>query len=298
MFCWLVLVQVAFTIYNQNLLILVVFWLFLTEWFLYGEVGVVIGGGRVIDEAMVKALVSDAQIAAERIGIPIKKLDDREIKNIVKSFNANFVVPFKERTISDIYERHLVGILVGAMAAKNQMDAVIGGDMPASNEISAPIPLEAAFLGIGDDWDDASPFTTGSPQNWVHSGTTYLGGTAGNDVKIGENAVHVIIGFGSLHPSPKISRLILRLNGKDKPTISTGWIMRFGDLHIKEFSTDIILIKDSTFKAQVMISSAFGSSVEDIPYFLGVSYISGNVLRTYADPANIKSTDAKIISTT
>jgi len=164
-----------------------------------------------VDISRLRTLQAEAKTLADDLGLVVKELSDKELKKFGKSFERQFVLAFAEREIVDIYMRHQGEILLGAMVAKQQMDAEIDGEMPLSGKIGM-LPIRAAYLGIGDDWEDADlvdgPFATGSPQNWIHSGTTLMGGTSGNPIKIGENAVHVVIAFGSLHPSPKIESVL------------------------------------------------------------------------------------------
>ena len=203
---------------------------------------------------------------------------------------------FPEREIVDIFKRHLGEILLGAMVAKKQFSLSFDGETPKPGTFGMTL-IRACYLGIGDDWEDASPFATGSPQNWIHSGTTLLGGTAGNPIRIGENAVHVVIGIGSLHPSPKIESVFFKINGSDRPVIVTGWPLKMSGLTVKELNEALILRKNTTILGKVFISSKFGSTAEDYPYLLGVSFIPEEQMRIH-DPADIVTAANKVVSAT
>jgi hypothetical protein len=237
-----------------------------------------------------KNIQSKAVEVAEKYGYTYRTLEDHELDKIGTSLERQFVLAFAEREIVDIYARHLGEIILGAMIAKQQMDAEIDGEQPASGKVGGPLITRAGWLGIGDDWDDGGvSITTGSPQNWIHSGTTLLGGTAGNAIRIGENAVHVVLGFGSLHPSPKIESVRFEIDGKEKPIILTGFAQRRSGLAIKELNEAMIWKKGTTVLGKVFVSSAFGATVTDIPYLLSVSYIKEPQLRVQ-DPADLVGT--------
>jgi hypothetical protein len=241
-----------------------------------------------------------AEAMAADLGLVVRKLGDKELQKFGLSFERQFVVPFLERedVIKDIYLRHMEAILLGAMVAKEQMDAEIDGTIPQSGKIGGPLPIRAAWLGIGADWDDVGSITTGSPQNWIHSGTTLMGGTAGNPVKIGGKAVHVVIAIGSYHPSPKIESIKFEIDGKEKPIIQTGWAQRYpGSVKITELDKEFVFKKGTTILAKVFASATLGSTVNDIPYLLGASFVLEDVLRIQ-DPANIPGTVADVILVT
>lgn len=244
-----------------------------------------------------KKLQEKAKALADELGYVVRELTDDELFKFGLAFERQFVLQFPEREIVDIYQRHKLEILLGAMIAREQMDAQINGEFPGAGKVGGPLAIRAAWLGIGDDWEDAAPFATGSPQNWIHSGTALLGGTAGNPIRIGPNAVHVIIGIASLHPSPKIESVQFELDGKKKPVVVTGWPLKVSGLAAKELESAIILKKDTTVLGKVFITSAFGASADDYPYLIGASFIKENVLRVH-DPANIPGSPNGVVFTT
>ncbi len=246
--------------------------------------------------AYLHSLQESAAALAETLGLTYEKLTDRELNKFEVSFKRQFVMPFKEREIVDLYERHKLEILLGAMVAKDQMKAEFDGEMPESGKFGMVRP-RAAFFGIGDDWEDAGTWATGSPQNWIHSGTSLLNGTAGNPIRIGENAVHVIIAIGSLHPLPKLESIYFKIDGKDKPVLILGDAFKKSDLKYKELDRTFIWKKDTTVLAKVFASATFGSTVEDYPYLIGASFIKEEALRVH-DPADVVKPAYKIISTT
>jgi len=240
----------------------------------------------------------------DELGISYEKLTEDELEVFEASFNRQFVLAFPQREIKDLFLRHKQEILMGAMVAKDQMSAAFEGQFPSSNKIGM-CDIRAGFLGIGDDWEDAGSWTTGSPQNWIHSGTTLLGGTSGNPIRIGENAVHVVIAVGSKHPSPKLESVYFEIDGKPKPVITTHFATRlvpYGALPIKELDDAILLYKNKELLAKCFFSATFGSTVTDYPYLLGASFIKEPQLRIQ-DPYTLCGTSAardahKVVLTT
>ena len=235
------------------------------------------------------------------LGLVTRLLEDDELTRFGRAFERQFVTPFAERQIVDIYMRHQGECLLGAMVAKEQMDADIQGEQAGSNMVVGPVAIRAAFLGIGADWEDIAGingtpgtrgvgyWTPGNIQNWIHSGTALMGGTDGNAVKIGENAVHVIIGVEDYHPSPKLESVQFTIDGKTKPILELFYPhKRFESLRIKELDNAHIFKRDTTFLAQIFISGAFGAVITQAvtyPQLIGVSYIKEPVQRVLSSTA-------------
>jgi len=248
-----------------------------------------------ITVAEVRAVVPLANEIARKEELVVKPLTDEEIKAFARSFNRQFLLPYAQRQIADIYLRHLGEILLGAMMAKEQFDQSLGGERPPAGKFGM-VPIRPAFFSY-DDWDEIGSITGGSPQNWIHSGTTLLGGTAGHAIAIEENAAHIIIAVGSLHPSPKIESFQYTIDGKTKP-VSVSWY-HFGvgtkdsALKIKEFDQAFPLKKDTTILAKVFQRT----TGNDIPFLMGASYIKEAQLRLH-DPANVVASAQKVLRTT
>jgi len=263
-----------------------------------------------------RAMQDDARTLADDLGIVTKDLTDKELTRFGRSFVRQFVVGLPQREMVNIFLRHQKEALLGAMIAKEQMNAEIDDELPAANKVGGPLAIRACWLGVGDDWEDIysiyntlqSSWSTGSPQNWIHSGTLLMGGTAGNAIRIGENAVHVIFGAYSLHASPKLESMQFTIDGKLKPMLYCGWAQKQAvghTLKIKEFDNAFILKKDTTFLAKVFFSQAFGAQVDyvtDFPALYGVSYIKEPALRVL-DPVTgvgrvLPGTTYEIVHTT
>jgi len=240
----------------------------------------------------------DAEKAATALGLTYDKLNDVELDKFGRSFERQFVLAIKEREIIDLYQRHLEEIMLGAMIATEQMDKRFDGERPEAGKFGMVKP-RAGFFGIGDDWDSVAAFTTGSPQNWIHSGTTLMAGSGGNAIKIGENAVHTIIGIGSLHKAPKIESHQFTLDGKPKPIMLIREMQELSDLRFKELDVAFILKKNTTLLGKVIVGDQLGAvaSAADWPYLIGASFVPEDVLRLH-DVATLPGTVYNVVLTT
>ena len=252
-----------------------------------------------VDIPKLQDLQATAVKLAKALGYSYVELDKTELTRFGKAYERAFVLGYPEREIVDVYLRHQGEALLGAMVAKEQMDAVIDGEQPGSGKVGGPLPIRACWLGIGDDWEDIASiygsavargqgyWTPGAPQDWIHSGTLLMGGADSHPVKIAENALHVVFGVGSLHASPKIESVQFEINEKTKPIFLTFFAQKqaFGR-RWKEFDNAYVWKKDDTILADVLISEAFGETISratDYPYLIGVSYIKEPQLRIF-DP--------------
>lgn len=241
-----------------------------------------------------RSLQGEARTLADDLGVVTRDLKDKELTRFGRSFERQFIINLPERAMVDLHRRHKAEALLGAMIAKEQMDSEIDDEQPASNKVGGPLAIDAQWLGIGDDWEDLNSiyagaqnaWTTGAPQDWIHSGTTFMGGTAANTpIRIGGNAVHVVYGIGSVHASPKIHSVQFTIDGKQKPKILLFWAQRINPgavRPIKELDNAYIFKKNTTVLADVFISDSFGAPdafVTDYPRLYGVSYIKEPALR-------------------
>jgi len=250
------------------------------------------------------------QLAAD-LGVTSRDLEEHELIRFGRAFDRQFVVGNSLVRVTEIYAKHKTEALLGAMIAKEQMDAEIDGENPGANKIGGPIPIQSYFLGVGEAWEDIlgiyaaaqSSWTTGAVQNWIHSGTTMMGGTAGNAIRIGENHVTVVFGLESLHASPKIEGVQFTIDGKTKPTIHTAWAQRTASENtdrVKELDNAYVFMKDTIVRAQVMISPAFGAAStlqQDYPALMGVSFVKEPALRLL-DQITISGTRYEVVHTT
>lgn len=224
--------------------------------------------------------VSEATRELEASGVDYERLRDNELKKFESSFERQFVRANPYREMRELYLRHQNEILMGAMIARAQMDAGFDGQFPGSNRIGMH-DIRAAYMGIGDDWEDCGTFTTGSAQNWIHSGTSILGGTDGNPIRIGKNAVHVVIAIGSLTPSPKLEAAYMEIDGNPYPVITLfPWkYVPFDVMPVKELDYGVILNENKEFLVKVIATTQHGATVSDVPCLIGASFIKEPQMR-------------------
>lgn len=242
---------------------------------------------------LLNRLQEDARTLASDLGVTTRNLTPKELVRFGRSFERQFIQNLPERPVVDLYIRHKAEILLGAMIAKEQMDAEIDDEQPASNKIGGPLPIRACWLGIGDDWEDIDSiynsvqqaWTTGACQNWIHSATLLMGGAAANAIRVGANAVHVIIGIDDSHAAPKVEAAQFTIDGKQKPILLCFFAQRTlpgAARPIKELDNAYIFKQDTTILGQVFISRAFGApSALQVTYprLIGASFIKEPALR-------------------
>jgi hypothetical protein len=218
------------------------------------------------------------------LGLEYEKLNDDELDKFGRSFERQFVLGMNYREVIDVLNRHRAEILMGAMVATKQLSKRFDGERPEAGKFGM-VEIRAGFLGIGDDWEDVSAFTGGALRNWIHSGTTMMGGSSGNAVKIGKNAVHIVVAVGDYHPEPKIESIQFTIDGKPKPGIVTKRAMFYSEFALKELDVAFILKWGTTILGKVF-QKPTGDSY---PFLLGASFVPENILREYVDPANLSA---------
>jgi len=247
---------------------------------------------KTVTVAEVQTWVPLAKEAARILGLVVKDLMPEEIKLFTRSFNRQFLLPYAQRQIADIYLRHGAEILLGAMMAKEQFDQELGGERPPAGKFGMVV-IRPAYFGLRD-WDEVGTITGASPQNWIHSGSALLGGKAGEPITIEENAAHMVVGVGSLHPSPKIESFQFTIDGKKKP-VSVSWYgfglgTKDSALHIKEFDMAWPFKEDTT----VLVKTYQRVTAIDIPFLFGASFIKEPQLRLH-DPASVVVAAEKVL---
>ena len=247
---------------------------------------------------------AEAEATAKALGLEYEKLTGwdaksedafigSELDKFRRSFERQFVLTEKYREVVDVYMRHRVEILMGAMVATKQLKKRFDGERPEAGKFGM-VDTRAAFLGIGDDWDSNPTVTGGALANWIHAGTTLMAGSAGNAVKIGENAVHIVIAIGDYEADPKIESIQLTIDGKPKPGIICKRPHVLSDYTLKELDVAFIFKYGTTVLGKIF-QRPTGTSY---PYLIGASFVPENILREYVDPATLPGTVPDVILTT
>ncbi|MEM3958538.1 MAG: hypothetical protein QXO47_10105 [Thermoproteota archaeon] len=255
-----------------------------------------------LDLATLKSLQSSVVLPqAQNLNITGVELSDSELTLFAQSYNRAFLVTYQQGVFDPVFKDYLVESMLGAIMAKAQMNATIGGEQPSSNTIGGPIPIMAPYLGVGYEWEDGSAsIPTGTVYNWIQSGTTFLGGTAGHPVKVGKYALHVVFGIASRAPAPK--PLSVQFTVNSKPTsIYNLQPLKYpgtGDLRFKRFNNALIWNENTTVLGQLFVSPTFGPTVSDALYLIGVMYVLQPYLTQYLNPATLPGTTNNVILTT
>lgn len=256
-------------------------------------------------------LMADARSLASDLGVTTRDLTPKELVRFGRSYERQFIKNYPERQVVDIYVRHKAEALLGAMIAKEQMDAEIDDEQPASNKVGGPLVIRACWFGIGDDWEDLnsiyngvqSAWSTGTNEHWIHSATRLMAGAAATAVRIGENAVHVIFGIEDTHASPRLESVQFTIDGKEKPILLPFFAQRTlpgAARAVKELDNAYIFKKDTTVLADVFISRAFGALSAfqtTYPRLVGVSYIKEPALRLKV-PTTLPGTRYEVVHAT
>lgn len=271
-----------------------------------------VAGEEPIDVFHLFDLQEDAKGYAAELGLKgwITPLEEHELNMFGFAFQRQLLGTWPQREIIDMSIRHQKEILIGAMVAKKQMGAEIEGEQPNSNQIGGPLVTRACWLGVGDDWEDINgiysgtqgAWTTGEPQDWIHSGTNLLAGTDSHPIMILENAVHVIYGLGSAHAAPKIESSKFWQDTKPRPILVQfrGQKNLPYSLRVKELDIAMLLKNKTKIRSEIMISEAFGakSSLQtDYPYLFAASFIKEPQLALH-DPADVPGTTQGVVTYT
>jgi len=236
-------------------------------------------------------------------GASIVPLTQSEMTLFARSFERQFIAPFasndKVSVLSNLYTKHIAEAIFGAGVAKFQMNQAFGGEVPSSGYIGMS-PIRAAWLGVGNDWNDQPVLAAASLTNWIHAGTSLMAGTAGHAIKIGQYEVTVWIAYASNHPSPKVESLALTIDGKPKAGIVIGQTVgrnlgSIGNsLNINEFDAMVLLNQNRLLLAQLW-SDPGGA---DIPVALGFSFIPEPISRVYINPSGLPGSTNNVVLVT
>jgi hypothetical protein len=145
-------------------------------------------------------------------------------------------------------QEYINEIILAAQAAKAQYSKTFGGTQPDSSQFGVSLQYPGYFGW--NDWDNLGNVSQGT-FSWLDSDVPdNASGAANEPLTIGENAVHLVVGFGSYNPSPVTSAIRLRLNDKPRTRITTEQAFRETDLQIKWLDTPYLLKEDDDVLAE------------------------------------------------
>jgi len=171
-----------------------------------------------------------------------------------------------------------------AQIARAQFEQKFGGLNPESGRFAIS-RIHSGYFGY-DSWEDVPSLTGGSLNSWIDDDTpnNLSSGQSGlqNPLKVGEQAVHVIMGIGTYHDSPKTTAVKMEINESPRASIKTKYEFTRTDVQVKWLDRAIILPENALFAAQAYADS----DGDDFPFFVGVSFLKNRAAQE-ADPAEM-----------
>lgn len=188
------------------------------------------------------------------------------------------------QTVLEKFEEYRSEIQMGAEIARAQFGQKLGGLNPSSGRF-AVTRLNSGYFGW-NSWENVGSLTGETLNQWLDDNTpdNLNSGSGGftSPLKVGEEAVHVILGFGTYHDSPKVSSIKPEVNEEPRPAIQVKYEWTKTDTQIKWLDRPIILPENALFAAQLYADNGG----EDFPYPVGVSFVENRAAQL-ADPANM-----------
>lgn len=215
----------------------------------------------------------------------ITDLEDSELLSFDGSFKRSLlssVQAYNPEAYFSIFDRHIVELMLCAMIAKQQMDLPFRGP-EASEGFGAEFDFRAGWLGQGDGWFSAFPTTAGAIQNWIHSGSTQLGGTAAAPLRIRRNAVFCILGYALITPDiPRVQDVVEYIDTAQLPVVNgkSTWAqtMNGQNYRFRELDKARILNLGKTFRTEIFNERTV-STVAEYAQPIGALFTTVNNLR-------------------
>lgn len=172
-------------------------------------------------------------------------------------------------------------IVQAAEIARAQFDQPFGGMNPREGRFAIK-RIRSGYFGY-DSWENAPSLSAGENNDWIDDDTpdNLSSGDSGinNPLKIGSDAVHIILGFGTFHDSPKVESIKPRLNDSPRSAIQTKWEFTRTDTQIKWLDRPMILPENALLAMQLYADTGG----DDFPYPVGFSFIRYRPSQ-YSDP--------------
>jgi hypothetical protein len=171
-----------------------------------------------------------------------------------------------------------------AEIARAQFDQPLGGLNPREGTFAVS-RIFSGYFGY-DSWENVGTLTSGATNDWIDDDTPDNLGSGSSGIneplKVGEEAVHIILGFGTFHESPKTSAIQLRINDSPRTAIRTKYEFTRTDTQIKWLDRPKILPENALLAARLYADNGG----EDFVYPVGISFIEHRASQE-PDPANM-----------
>lgn len=232
------------------------------------------------------------------IGAKMEELSNREEQRLRQSFERSLEDVRSDAT--EVIRRKMFEyfdeVQVAAQVARAELSGSFDGQSPNSGNFGLDT-INPGYLGY-DDWDDMPTVTGGQEFDWLDDDTpTNLNsGSSGfaNPLRVGDSAVHIILGFGSYANNPVTTRIKEEKNDNPNPAVTTEDVFRNTDLRIKWLDTPTILQPDDTYAVRGFAGAEVGETYEEALYPVGLTFLEAQAYRIL-DPADMAGTDSSNI---
>lgn len=182
--------------------------------------------------------------------------------------------------------------LTAAQAAKSELSGNFDGGNPNSSAFGAD-RMFAGYFGY-NTWLNVPDASANTVTTWIdNAAPDNLSGTGGQDnpLRVGEPAVHLIMGYEDYSPSPKASRVKLWLNDQPRTATTTEENFFGTPTSIVELDSPVFLKEDDTIYGEFYADTAGSHALK--PF--GITFVEASDYRTL-DPANLAGTDTSNVA--
>lgn len=240
------------------------------------------------------------------------ELSENEILAFFLSFTRSIRYGFQsyDNAVTNIHTRHITDYALALLVAKQQMVGDYQGT-EGTEGIVGEFDPRGFYFGMGNGWRTKDGTTanystsnvTTTSNNWIHSGSSLLGGTSGNPIQIGKSAVHCIVGYAFYSDDlVRTTELHEQVNRRPLALVSIHGTIEQHNLNypckVVETDRPRFLRENTTFLVKVNNDQAPSSGEFAFP--LGFTLTTANVLQEVV-PGNDSATvlsNLKILTTT
>lgn len=212
-------------------------------------------------------------------------LSDRESSMLGTSVARRFedLRVFDENPLQERLRAYMDEIEFTAQVAKAQFDQRFDGVTPRQGYFGVD-ELSHQYFGY-TNWNGVpspGPGDDGSEITLLDNSVGNNGGSGGrqNPLVIGENAVHIILGVGTVGTDPITSRVKFVKNDTPRPAITTNWCFDHQDYPVQFLTSPLVLAEGDEIYASYQSDTADTDS--DL-YLTGVSFVPSQQLRNVTD---------------
>ncbi len=198
----------------------------------------------------------------------------------------------------DTFRSNIEALIIGAGVAKFQMDeAEFGGKSPYAGQFGMT-QISPLMFGKSTWLLDENEIYSTKNIHWIHSGSEGYEGTTGNGVRILDNVVMVILGFGDMlslteEKTSPISSFTYVIDNKTMPSADVSTSFPTMDFPFTSLDTAILLSNKSYFRASCNLQPS-GEGKKIAPFIYGFAFCMEYAMR---DNANLhKSTQVNKVS--